>query len=71
MDGAYGYSFYYDVIDPVTENILINHNDESSMVGANDFPSDGMTWTYKKGTFVLKDGGNSCDFESALSTPWE
>lgn len=72
MDGAYGYSFYYDVIDPVTGEILIDHNNYSSGLGINNYPStDWMTWSYKKATFILKDGGNSCDFESALSTPWE
>lgn len=72
MDGAYGYSFYYDVIDPATEERLIDHNNYASYLVTNDeLTTDYMTWSYKKATFILKNGGNSCDFESGLSTPWE
>lgn len=68
---SYGYSFYYDVVDPVSQMIIANHNDYTTSLGMNNFPSkDYMTWTYKKGTFILKDGGNTCNFQAGLSTPW-
>lgn len=69
---CYGYVFYYDVIDPETNTVIVDHNSSYIQIGLNDYPSiDYMTWTYKKGTFILKDGGNACDFQKGLSVPWE
>lgn len=68
---GYGYSFYYDVIDPETNITIVDHNSYSAILGANDMPSiDYMSWTYKKATFILKDGGNACDFQKGLGIPW-
>lgn len=69
---AYGYSFYYDVVDPVSQTIIADHNNYVTSLGINNVPTiDYMSWTYKKGTFILKDSGNACNFQSGLSTPWE
>lgn len=69
---SYGYSFYYDVVDPVSQMIIADHNNYATSLGINNIPTiDYMTWTYKKGTFILKDGGNACNFQAGLSTPWE
>lgn len=50
---------------------LVDHNSYSAFFGINDIPTlDYMSWTYKKATFILKDGGNACDFLKGLGIPW-
>lgn len=71
-DGMYGCAYYYDVVNPATGEILINHeSDYVYLDQTGDLTSDGMTWNCQKGTFMLKNGGQDCELLRDLSTFWE
>lgn len=69
-DGNYTYSFHFDIIDPSTETSIVDHTDFAHGIYSEGITTDGMSWDFKKATFVLKDGGNTLEMLKGVSTPW-
>ncbi|MBD8387774.1 hypothetical protein [Dysgonomonas sp. BGC7] len=71
-EDSYGYSFLYEIVDPSTGNILVDHSSYSTYVDlSGEMTADGgMSWTYKKAAFIFKSNGNECMLQKGLSTSW-
>ncbi len=69
---SYGYSILYEIVDPSTGNILLDHSSYSTYVDlSGEMTADGgMSWTYKKAAFIFKSNGNECMLQKGLSTSW-
>lgn len=71
-EDSYGYSFLYEIVDPLTENVIVDHSSYSTYLDlSGEMTSDGgMSWTYKKASFIFKSNGNECVLQKGLSTSW-
>lgn len=69
-EGSYMYSFLFDIIDVATGTVIASHADYIYGIYTDVTSADYMSWSFKKATFVLKDGGKTLQFLKGASTPW-